>query len=49
MRVAAQVHLIAEEDVLDVIGMEWIDERVLRFGAVDIVVALDGLVEEGQA
>ena len=32
MRVPAQIHLIAQEDILDVIGMQRIDQRVRRLG-----------------
>ena len=44
--VSAQVHLVAEEDVLHVAGMQRVDERVLRFGEIDVVVALNRLIEE---
>ena len=31
---AAQIHLVAQEDVLDVVGMQRIDLRVLGFGQI---------------
>ncbi len=46
MRVAAQVDVVAAEDVGDVGGMQRLDLRVRRFGDVDIVVALNGLVQK---
>ena len=49
MGMAAHVDLLAEESVTGVVGMERVDLGV--FGAVEIIeiVALDGLVEKGQA
>ena len=46
MRVPAQIHLVTHEDVLHVVGMQRIDQRVLRFGQVNMVVALNRLIEE---
>jgi hypothetical protein len=44
--VAAQIDLIAHENVLYVAGMERVDERMLGFGQVDMVVALNSLIQE---
>ena len=49
VRVAAQIHLVAEEDVFHVARMQRIDERMLRLGEVDVVVALNRLIEERKA
>ncbi|MCX6629940.1 MAG: hypothetical protein NTW28_20170 [Candidatus Solibacter sp.] len=43
---AAQVHFVAEEDVFHIVGMQWVDERVLRLGEINVVVALNRLIEE---
>ena len=46
---AAQVHAIADGNVLDVVGIERLDLRVLGCGQVVDVVALDRLIEKRQA
>src|ERR1700754_457890 len=46
MRMAAQIDLVPLENVLQVIGVERVDERVLRFRDVDVVIALNRLVQE---
>ena len=48
MGVAAQIDLVAQEDVLHVVGMQRVDEGVLRLGEIDMVVALNRLIEEGE-
>ena len=42
----AQIHLVAEEDILHVARMQRIDQRVLRLGQINMVVALNRLIEE---
>ncbi len=37
---AAQVDFIAEEDVLYVAWVQWVDEGVLGLGEIDVVIAL---------
>ncbi len=49
MRKAAQIHAIADGNVLDVVGIERLDLRVLGCGQVVDVVALNGLIEKWQA
>ena len=46
VRMAAQIHLVAEEHILHVVGMQRVDQRVLRLGEINMVVALNGLIEE---
>jgi hypothetical protein len=48
MGVAAEVHFVAHEDVLDVAGVEGVDEGVLGFGEIDVVVALDDFTVDVQ-
>ncbi|MEI9977265.1 MAG: hypothetical protein WDO73_37575 [Ignavibacteriota bacterium] len=49
MRESAQIDRAAAKDVVDVIGVERLDQRVRRLGEVYRVVALDSLVKKGQA
>ena len=46
---AAQIHAIADGNILDVVGIERLDLRVLGCGQVVDVVALDRLVQKRQA
>ena len=46
MRVPAQIHLVAEEDIFHIVRMQRIDQRVLRLGEINVVVALNRLIEE---
>ena len=48
MRMAAQIHLVAQKHVLRVVGMQRIDQRVRRLGQVNVIVALNRLVEKRQ-
>ena len=49
MRLPAQVHHLAAKHVGRVLGMQRVHLRVGGFGEVDVVVALDGLVEKRNA
>ena len=48
MRLAAHVDIAAHEHVLGVLGMQRLDLRVRGLGEIENVVALQGLVQEGQ-
>ena len=47
MRLAAQVHFLALKHVAGVVGVQRIDERVGGLGEINVIVALNGLVEKG--
>src|SRR5271170_5376326 len=49
MGLAAHIDLTAHEHIFGVFGMERFDLRVLGLGEIEDVVALHGLVQEGQA
>ena len=49
MRLATHVDVAAHKDILGVHGMQRVNLRVGGFGEIQDVVALQGLVEEGQA
>ena len=49
MGLAAHIDVAAHEYIFGVFGMERFDLRVLGLGEIEDVVALDGLVEKGQA
>ena len=49
MRLAAQVHFLALKHVAGVVRVQGIDERVGGLGEIDVIVALNGLVQEGEA
>ena len=49
MRLPAQIHFIAAKDVMRVSRMQRIDLGVRRLGDIDVVVALNCLVEKGNS
>ncbi len=49
MRLPAHIDIAAHEDVGGVLGMKRLDLRVRGLGEIQNVVALEGLVEKGQA
>jgi hypothetical protein len=49
MRLPAHVDVAAHEHILGVLGMKRLDLRVGRFGEIEDVIALQGLIQEGQA
>ena len=48
VRVAAKIHVDPPEDIHRVSRVQWIDQGVLGFRYIGIVIALNGLVQEGQ-
>ena len=48
VRVAAQIHLVAQEHIFHIVGVQRVDERVLRLGEINVVVALNRLIQERQ-
>ena len=49
MRLAAHIDVAAHEDVGGVLGMQRLDLRVRGLGEIEHVVALERLIQEGQA
>ena len=42
----AQIHLVAQEHIFHIVGVQRVYQRVLRFGEINVVVALNRLMQE---